>query len=60
MNTDSLMLHAAPWSSSSPGMINCFHRTGVITVAAGVELAVGRSYALTVEAMDNGPAAHRR
>uniref|UniRef100_A0A665WB09 Protocadherin-15 n=1 Tax=Echeneis naucrates TaxID=173247 RepID=A0A665WB09_ECHNA len=34
--------------------------TGVINVAPGVELTVGRSYALTVEAMDNGPAPHRR
>uniref|UniRef100_A0A3Q3X0X9 Protocadherin-15 n=1 Tax=Mola mola TaxID=94237 RepID=A0A3Q3X0X9_MOLML len=34
--------------------------TGVITVAAGVELTVGRSYALTVEATDNGPVPHRR
>uniref|UniRef100_A0A3B4WXT6 Protocadherin-15 n=1 Tax=Seriola lalandi dorsalis TaxID=1841481 RepID=A0A3B4WXT6_SERLL len=34
--------------------------TGVITVAPGVELTVGRSYALTIEAMDNGPAPHRR
>ncbi|GLD62943.1 protocadherin-15-like protein [Lates japonicus] len=34
--------------------------TGIITVAPGVELVVGRSYALTVEAMDNGPVPHRR
>ncbi|XP_016536732.1 protocadherin-15-like isoform X1 [Poecilia formosa] len=34
--------------------------TGVITVAPGAELTVGRSYALTVEAVDNGPAPHRR
>ncbi|XP_035527225.1 protocadherin-15-like [Morone saxatilis] len=34
--------------------------TGVITVAPGVELTVGRSYALTVEAMDNGPVPQRR
>ncbi|XP_035807814.2 protocadherin-15b isoform X3 [Amphiprion ocellaris] len=34
--------------------------TGVITVAPGVELTVGRSYALTIEAMDNGPVLHRR
>ncbi|XP_053270320.1 protocadherin-15 [Pleuronectes platessa] len=34
--------------------------TGVISVAPGVDLAVGRSYALTVEAVDNGPAAQRR
>ncbi|KAM9715616.1 protocadherin-15-like [Menidia menidia] len=33
---------------------------GNITVAPGVELTVGRSYALTVEAMDNGPVPHRR
>lgn len=37
-----------------------FHSSGVITVAPGVELVVGRSYALTVEAIDNGPAPHRR
>lgn len=36
------------------------NRSGVITVAQGVELSVGRSYALTVEAMDNGPEPHRR
>lgn len=29
-------------------------------MAPGVELIVGRSYALTVEAMDNGPVSHRR
>uniref|UniRef100_A0A3Q2DHS4 Protocadherin-15 n=1 Tax=Cyprinodon variegatus TaxID=28743 RepID=A0A3Q2DHS4_CYPVA len=34
--------------------------TGVITVAPGAELTVGRSYALTVEAVDNGPVPHRR
>ncbi|XP_062415976.1 protocadherin-15-like isoform X1 [Pungitius pungitius] len=34
--------------------------TGVITVAPGVALAVGRSYALTVEGMDNGPVPQRR
>ncbi|XP_034425621.1 protocadherin-15b isoform X3 [Hippoglossus hippoglossus] len=34
--------------------------TGIISVAPGVDLAVGRSYALTVEAMDNGPAPQRR
>uniref|UniRef100_A0A7N6BH99 Protocadherin-15 n=1 Tax=Anabas testudineus TaxID=64144 RepID=A0A7N6BH99_ANATE len=34
--------------------------TGIITVAPGVELAVGRSYALTVEAVDNGAVSHRR
>ncbi|XP_029697886.1 protocadherin-15-like isoform X3 [Takifugu rubripes] len=34
--------------------------TGVITVAPGVELAMGRSYALTVEASDNGAVPHRR
>ncbi|KAF7668920.1 hypothetical protein LDENG_00276180 [Lucifuga dentata] len=36
------------------------NKTGIITVAPGVELTMGRSYALTVEAMDNGPTAHRR
>uniref|UniRef100_H3DNK1 Protocadherin-15 n=1 Tax=Tetraodon nigroviridis TaxID=99883 RepID=H3DNK1_TETNG len=34
--------------------------TGVITVAPGVDLTVGRSYALTVEAADNGAIPHRR
>ncbi|CAK6979421.1 LOW QUALITY PROTEIN: protocadherin-15-like, partial [Scomber scombrus] len=34
--------------------------TGVITVAPGVELTVGRRYALTVEAIDNGPEPNRR
>uniref|UniRef100_A0A669E291 Protocadherin-15 n=1 Tax=Oreochromis niloticus TaxID=8128 RepID=A0A669E291_ORENI len=34
--------------------------SGIITVAPGVELSVGQSYALTVEAMDNGPEPHRR
>ncbi|XP_035997708.1 protocadherin-15 isoform X2 [Fundulus heteroclitus] len=34
--------------------------TGIITVAPGAELTVGRSYALTVEAADNGPVPHRR
>ncbi|MEQ2261956.1 hypothetical protein XENORESO_018645 [Xenotaenia resolanae] len=34
--------------------------TGVITVAPGAELTVGRSYALTVEAVDNGPVPQRR
>ncbi|XP_038592052.1 protocadherin-15-like isoform X3 [Micropterus salmoides] len=34
--------------------------TGVITVAPGVDLTVGRSYALTVEAIDNGHVPHRR
>ncbi|KAM3838367.1 protocadherin-15-like [Diretmus argenteus] len=36
------------------------NNTGIITVAAWVDLTVGRSYALTVEAMDNGPEPHRR
>ncbi|KAJ3608412.1 hypothetical protein NHX12_025459, partial [Muraenolepis orangiensis] len=34
--------------------------TGVITVAKGVDLTVGRSYALTVEAMDNCPEPNTR
>ncbi|KAA8581557.1 hypothetical protein FQN60_003138, partial [Etheostoma spectabile] len=34
--------------------------TGVITVAPGHQLTVGRSYALTVEAVDNGPVPQRR
>ncbi|XP_061564652.1 protocadherin-15-like [Cololabis saira] len=36
------------------------NNTGVITVAPGVELTVGQNYALTVEALDNGPAPQRR
>uniref|UniRef100_A0A668AUC0 Protocadherin-15 n=1 Tax=Myripristis murdjan TaxID=586833 RepID=A0A668AUC0_9TELE len=36
------------------------NNTGIITVATGVNLTVGRSYALTVEAMDNGHEPHRR
>ncbi|KAG5262830.1 hypothetical protein AALO_G00279370 [Alosa alosa] len=34
--------------------------TGVIKAMSGISLAVGRTYALTVEAMDNGPKAQRR
>ncbi|KAK2876830.1 hypothetical protein Q8A67_020926 [Cirrhinus molitorella] len=34
--------------------------TGIITVQPGVNLTVGRSYALTVRATDNGPASQRR
>ncbi|XP_067286804.1 protocadherin-15b isoform X1 [Pseudorasbora parva] len=34
--------------------------TGVITVPPGVNLTVGRSYALTVRASDNGPVSQRR
>lgn len=36
------------------------NRTGRITVAPGVILIVGRSYALTVKASDNAPEVHRR
>ncbi|XP_066534297.1 protocadherin-15a isoform X2 [Hoplias malabaricus] len=36
------------------------NRTGRITVAPGVTLTVGRSYALTVRAEDNAPDAERR
>ncbi|XP_054030744.1 protocadherin-15 [Dryobates pubescens] len=35
-------------------------RTGLITIAPGVVLAVGRSYALTVKASDSAPPAQRR
>ncbi|XP_077206525.1 protocadherin-15 isoform X5 [Paroedura picta] len=35
-------------------------QTGLITIASGVELSVGRSYALTVKASDNTPLAQRR
>lgn len=41
-------------------LIYCFHSTGLITVAPGVQLTVGRNYALTVEAIDNGPLPQRR
>uniref|UniRef100_A0A8C4WAM5 Protocadherin-15 n=1 Tax=Gopherus evgoodei TaxID=1825980 RepID=A0A8C4WAM5_9SAUR len=34
-------------------------RTGLITIAPGVVLSVGRSYALTVKASDNAPPAQR-
>ncbi|XP_051925278.1 protocadherin-15-like isoform X2 [Hippocampus zosterae] len=34
--------------------------SGILTVAAGADLSVGRSYALTVEASDNGARPHRR
>ncbi|XP_019738894.1 protocadherin-15-like isoform X3 [Hippocampus comes] len=34
--------------------------TGILTVASGAGLSVGRSYALTVEATDNGAEPHRR
>ncbi|XP_028459004.1 protocadherin-15 isoform X2 [Perca flavescens] len=36
------------------------NRTGRITVASGVTLTVGRSYALTVKASDNAPETQRR
>ncbi|XP_046690007.1 protocadherin-15a isoform X2 [Silurus meridionalis] len=36
------------------------NRTGRITIAPGVSLSVGRSYALTVRAADNAPEAERR
>lgn len=36
------------------------NRTGRITVAPGVTLTVGRSYALTVKASDNAPEIQRR
>uniref|UniRef100_A0A8C7HLZ7 Protocadherin-related 15b n=1 Tax=Oncorhynchus kisutch TaxID=8019 RepID=A0A8C7HLZ7_ONCKI len=36
------------------------NRSGVITVMPGISLAVGRSYSLTVKAMDNGPESQRR
>uniref|UniRef100_A0A8C2ZG60 Protocadherin-15 n=1 Tax=Cyclopterus lumpus TaxID=8103 RepID=A0A8C2ZG60_CYCLU len=36
------------------------NRTGRITVAPGVTLTVGRSYALTVKAFDNAPETQRR
>uniref|UniRef100_A0A8B9IM64 Protocadherin related 15 n=1 Tax=Anser cygnoides TaxID=8845 RepID=A0A8B9IM64_ANSCY len=35
-------------------------RTGLITIAPGVVLSVGRSYALTVKASDSAPPAQRR
>ncbi|XP_029312580.1 protocadherin-15-like [Cottoperca gobio] len=42
------------------GHFHIGNSTGIITVAPNVELTVGRSYALTVEAMDNGPVPQRR
>uniref|UniRef100_A0A8C7B652 Protocadherin-15 n=1 Tax=Neovison vison TaxID=452646 RepID=A0A8C7B652_NEOVI len=36
------------------------HTTGLITIAPGVALTVGRTYALTVQAADNAPPAERR
>ncbi|TSK22798.1 Protocadherin-15 [Bagarius yarrelli] len=36
------------------------NRTGRITIAPGVSLSVGRSYALTVRAADNAPEAEKR
>uniref|UniRef100_A0A8D0DQR6 Protocadherin related 15 n=1 Tax=Salvator merianae TaxID=96440 RepID=A0A8D0DQR6_SALMN len=35
-------------------------QTGLITIAPGIELVVGRSYALTVKASDSAPLAQRR
>lgn len=35
-------------------------QTGLVTIAAGVVLSVGRSYALTIKASDNAPLAQRR
>lgn len=34
--------------------------TGLVSIAPGVELIVGRTYALTVQASDNAPPAERR
>lgn len=34
--------------------------TGLVSIAPGVELVVGRTYALTVQASDNAPPAERR
>uniref|UniRef100_A0A452U2F8 Protocadherin related 15 n=1 Tax=Ursus maritimus TaxID=29073 RepID=A0A452U2F8_URSMA len=36
------------------------HTTGLITIAPGAALTVGRTYALTVQAADNAPPAERR
>lgn len=36
------------------------NRSGLIAVAPGVSLIVGRSYALTVKATDNAPVLQRR
>lgn len=35
-------------------------QTGLITIAPGITLSVGRSYALTVKASDSAPVAQRR
>ncbi|KAA0725587.1 Protocadherin-15 Precursor [Triplophysa tibetana] len=42
------------------GHFTIHERTGLITVVPGVNLTVGRSYALTVRASDNGPVPQRR
>lgn len=34
--------------------------TGLVSIAPGVELIVGQTYALTVQASDNAPPAERR
>ncbi|XP_051655566.1 protocadherin-15 isoform X4 [Manacus candei] len=42
------------------GDFSIHERTGLVTIAPGVVLAVGRSYALTVKASDSAPPAQRR
>ncbi|NXP22062.1 PCD15 protein, partial [Scytalopus superciliaris] len=42
------------------GHFTIHDRTGLISIAPGVALPLGRSYALTVRASDSAPPAHRR
>lgn len=46
--------------AGSQGHFIISNRTGRITVAPGVTLTVGQSYALTVKASDNAPEIQRR
>ncbi|XP_072522693.1 protocadherin-15b isoform X1 [Salminus brasiliensis] len=46
--------------AGAQGHFTINNRTGLITVVPGVNLTVGRSYALTVRAADNAPSSQRR
>jgi len=46
--------------AGEPGDFIINDRTGLIAIAPGVVLSVGRSYALTVKASDSAPPAQRR
>ncbi|XP_028585479.1 protocadherin-15 isoform X1 [Podarcis muralis] len=46
--------------AGDPGDFVINDQTGLITIAPGIELVVGRSYALTVKASDSAPLAQRR